>query len=635
MHNLLHYDKFILNNSIYRNNKFLNQLPLYQFFDKLISIPTTPNKKHDECESLNGYDELQKICNRLGNILDKITGISTLVDADNNKNNITCKYLDYFIQEEIEKEQCDSKNLPSLYEALNKYKDSYLNYKCDFVQNTNNDTTIYHTIKQVNFYAEYLYWLNQNYNNITNANKTDYYEFLNVCVLYYNRLLKHDTCIEINKYQTQLNEFKKEYDQALEAIKITHKDINPIPMHDENRAKESCSTDSKKVQELESDVFTYFSTIPSGIRAQPISPRPALSNSGDTIQADAPEDSQGSTFTPLGTYLRRNKLIDRNRMDEKQDDNYKLLSDASRIPHNIAYQPYISIQNSIFYKIYQEFDKTCARQYYDGDDSCYFESFDGSSLSDNVISILKILYSNLYRVYVSSVTDNNDYFPDYLDEVENIGCICLKYWLYDQIVSRGLSESENKILFNGYQNYINGKTQYIPENYCNFSELSLNHINTLKNIYALYTIFYNNTKISEACNNDKCKYKDYFGKGLDDFINSIKRCTSNSPNDNYCNEFNEFIKMCKKNSEYAGILIYDEPVQSTSGKTGKYLLSVEKYRNEPLHIYLKNEKLLNFVKTSDFLSNKKNTIAATSIVGSAIGLPSIFYYLYKVNQNPI
>ncbi|CAI7718380.1 PIR protein [Plasmodium vivax] len=290
---------------------------------------------------------------------------------------------------------------------------------------------------------------------------------------------------------------------------------------------------------------------------------------------------------------------------------------------------YISIRNSTFYKMFQEFDKSCVNTYYDAGDSCYYVGFEGSSLSVNVISLLKKLYSNLYRVYVSSETVNNDYFPDYLDEVEKIGCICLKYWLYDQIVSRGLSESETKILFNGYQNYINGKTQYIPKDYCNFSELSLNHINTLKNIYALYTIFYNNTNISEACNNDKCKYMDYFGKGLDDFINSIKRCTSNSPNDNYCNEFNEFIKMCKTNSEYAGILIYDVPVQSTAGTKGKYLLSSEKYQNGSLYIYLKDKNMLNLLKTSDFLSNKKSTIAATSVVASAIGLPSIFYYLYK------
>ncbi|SCA60543.1 Plasmodium vivax Vir protein, putative [Plasmodium vivax] len=151
----------------------------------------------------------------------------------------------------------------------------------------------------------------------------------------------------------------------------------------------------------------------------------------------------------------------------------------------------------------------------------------------------------------------------------------------------------------------------------------------LKNIYALYAIFYNNTNVSETCNNDKCKYTDYFGKGLEDFINSFKKCTSNSPNDNYCNEFNEFIKMCKENSEYAGILIYDVPTKSEAGTTGKYLLSIEEYKNKPLYIYLKNENLLNLLKTSDFLSNKKSTIAATSVVGSAIGLPSIFYYLYK------
>ncbi|SCA83701.1 VIR protein [Plasmodium vivax] len=285
---------------------------------------------------------------------------------------------------------------------------------------------------------------------------------------------------------------------------------------------------------------------------------------------------------------------------------------------------YVSIRNSEFYKIYKEFDESCEKYRYDNGASCYDEMLEDPSLSDNVISILKNLYSNIYKVYASNERKNNDYFEELLPEVKKIGCICLKYWLYDQIISKGLEESQITGLFKGYETYINGKIKGASRNYCNISDLSLNHINMLKNIYALYAIFYNNTNVSETCNNDKCKYTDYFGKGLDDFINSFKKCTSNSPNDNYCNEFNEFIKMCKENSEYAGILIYDVPTKSEAGTTGKYLLSIEEYKNKPLYIYLKNENLLNLLKTSDFLSNKKSTIAATSVVGSAIGLPSIF-----------
>ncbi|SCA81768.1 VIR protein [Plasmodium vivax] len=290
---------------------------------------------------------------------------------------------------------------------------------------------------------------------------------------------------------------------------------------------------------------------------------------------------------------------------------------------------YISILNSKFYKIYNEFDKSCDNDYYDRGVSCYDEYLEDSSLSENVITILKNLYSNLYRVYASNETQNNDYFEGIRPEVRKIGCICLKYWLYDQIESKGLDKAQIKELFEGHGKYIKGKIMNYRKNYCNFKELSLNHINMLKNIYALYTVLYNNNGKYKTCHNNKCMYLEYVGKGLDELINGINNCSSNPSSINYCDQLEEFLDLCKKDNEDSGISIYKEGKKGEAEKAGKYLLSVEKYKNEPLYIYLKNEKLLNFLKTSHFLSNKKSTIAATSVVGSAIGLPSIFYYLYK------
>ncbi|KMZ94925.1 hypothetical protein PVMG_05536 [Plasmodium vivax Mauritania I] len=293
---------------------------------------------------------------------------------------------------------------------------------------------------------------------------------------------------------------------------------------------------------------------------------------------------------------------------------------------------YNFIADSGFYKTYKEFNISCTNYQTDGNASCPNNTLANLNPGTNVTDLLNKLYSNLYRVYASNKTQNNDYFEGIRPQVEKIGCICLKYWLYDQIVSKGLEESEIKKLFEGYEEYINGKIVGAPKNYCNFSELSLNQINTLKNIYGFYAILYDNTRNSETCKNDNCKYMDYFGKGLDEFINGINNCTSNSPNKNFCNEFNEFVKMCKDINEYAGISIYDEGTKSKDGTAGKYFLFDEKYQNEQLYIYLKDKKLLNFVKTSHFVLTKNNTtIAATSVVGSAIGLSSIFYYLYKVN----
>ncbi|CAI7717565.1 PIR protein [Plasmodium vivax] len=290
------------------------------------------------------------------------------------------------------------------------------------------------------------------------------------------------------------------------------------------------------------------------------------------------------------------------------------------------------IADSVFYKIYEEFDISCDLNPYDNSASCPPDSLSDSTISEKVINLLKALYSNLYRVYFTSNDKTNDYFDnDYnRTEVKKIGCICLKYWLYDQIITRGLVESEIKELFNGYKNYINGKIKHIPKDYCNINELDLNYIKTIKKIYALNTFLHTYNKNSNNCNSNSCKYMEYFGEGLDEFIYGINNCTNNLSNKNYCNQLNEFINMCKNDNEYAGISIYYENTKSKAESEGKYLLSVETYENKLHYMYIKNKEVLNLLKNSHFLnSQNRTTIAATSVVGSAIGLSSIFYYFYK------
>ncbi|KMZ88680.1 hypothetical protein PVBG_06087 [Plasmodium vivax Brazil I] len=269
-----------------------------------------------------------------------------------------------------------------------------------------------------------------------------------------------------------------------------------------------------------------------------------------------------------------------------------------------------------FYEIYKVFDKLCTDSDFNDDNvSCY----NYSAESSNVIGILKNLYSNLYRIYDTTQNLNETYFGNNYSEDEKMFYISLKYWLYDQIIIKGLQEKEIEEIFTGLENHIKTKIIETFKNSCVFNKLTLDEIKRLKNIYALYTVLYENNEEFETCNNNTCMYLEYFGKGLDEFINSINSCS----------------KLCKENNQYAKIYIYEYNMQGTKEDTRKYLLYSEENNNKPLYIYLNDEKLLNFVKTSNFLSNKKTTIAATSVVGSAIGLSSIFYYIYKVIHNDI
>ncbi|SCA59806.1 hypothetical protein PVT01_000043900 [Plasmodium vivax] len=292
-------------------------------------------------------------------------------------------------------------------------------------------------------------------------------------------------------------------------------------------------------------------------------------------------------------------------------------------------EEYSFIANSAFYKIYKEFDKLCNNYIGDLGESCPPATLGDSGTPPKVTDLLKKLYSNYYRVKEAYGGHNNSYFSDNLDEAKKIGCICLKYWLYDQTITKELEDDQINALFQGWQNHIESKISFTKLKPCKFYNLKKDEINNIKKVYALYTIFYGNKNNFGSCNSDTCRYMDYFGEGLDEFIKSINRCSSNLNRTDYCNEFKEFLDLCKEVNKDAGISIYDENTKTEDVTAGKYLLTVQTYENAPLYIYLKNEKLLNFVKTSEFLSNKSTTIAATSVVGSAIGLSSIFYYFYK------
>ncbi|SCA83721.1 VIR protein [Plasmodium vivax] len=295
---------------------------------------------------------------------------------------------------------------------------------------------------------------------------------------------------------------------------------------------------------------------------------------------------------------------------------------------------YVINEKSRFYRIYKVFDKLCT-SFNDNDDSCCTYSTNSWAESSKVTEILKDLYSNLYRIYATIPGTNNDYIDVVENEDYKLFYTSLKYWLYDQIIIKDLKETEINEIFTGWENYIKNNVQNPTSNTCVFNELTLDEIKRLKNIYALYTVLYANNGKFETCNISTCKYLEYVGKGLDELISSIKSCSNNSNRTNYCIEFKEFVDLCKEENEDAGISIYLENKKIEADHTGKYLLFSEKYNDQLLYIYLKDEKLLNFVKKSDFLSNKTTTIAATSVVGSAIGLSSIFYYFYKVILNDI
>ncbi|KMZ83367.1 hypothetical protein PVBG_06212 [Plasmodium vivax Brazil I] len=300
-------------------------------------------------------------------------------------------------------------------------------------------------------------------------------------------------------------------------------------------------------------------------------------------------------------------------------------------------EEYKFIEESNFYTIFKEFDWSCNdRRYINGDISCYPDDRSKLTGTEDVDTLLKTLYSNLYRVYYTIENNQNDYFDNNQYEVKKMGCIYLKYWLYDHITSKNFSESKITEFFEGINDHIKGQIDSFTKDHCNFNKLTLDEIKRLKKLYAFNTILYAGDKNSVNCNNSECNYMDYFEEALLEFINSIKNCSTNPSEKEYCNEFKDFLKICYENNTYSGIAVYNTYKGNIDNTSKKYLLFAEKYENEKLYAYIKDNTWLNWSKIDHIVNpQKRTTIAATSVVGSAIGLSSIFYYLYKVYLNHI
>ncbi|EDL42820.1 variable surface protein Vir21, putative [Plasmodium vivax] len=294
-------------------------------------------------------------------------------------------------------------------------------------------------------------------------------------------------------------------------------------------------------------------------------------------------------------------------------------------------EEYKFIEDSNFYKIYNELNWDCnSVNYNDSGSSCFKGTLDKWTNFTDVNDLLKELYSTVYRIYIAIIGNNNDYFDKHQSELKKIGYIYLKYWLYDKIMKANFDDSKIEKLFQGWNNFVEREIKRKPNNLCIFYSLKKDEIKKFQKIYAFNTILYaSDKKSSITCGNNQCKYMDYFEEALTEFINSIKKFSSVSSNNEYCKEFNEFLNVCKDENPYAGISINYEYKSYSSDHSKKYL-SVEEYKENPLYIYIKNNEWIKFDKIAHLLNTQNSTtIAATSVVGSAIELSSIFYYFFK------
>ncbi|SBT72381.1 PIR protein [Plasmodium ovale] len=191
--------------------------------------------------------------------------------------------------------------------------------------------------------------------------------------------------------------------------------------------------------------------------------------------------------------------------------------------------PYLKLSG--VYRFFREFNKKCST--IDDDFNC------NSQLSNLKGQEAKELYIKFMRNIMKLSKEYNHYFNkiDNGNEVEK-RCIYLKYWLYHQILTNGMEESDIDILLTSLSSETN---YFLNDSYsCKFYKMIKKEIRELTKLYD-YFLFYNIHKKYTVIDNKKnnsahCIYL----KGVHDLFNKKKdECNKNGSD--LCNEFNSYI----------------------------------------------------------------------------------------------
>ncbi|SBT72600.1 hypothetical protein, conserved, partial [Plasmodium ovale] len=163
---------------------------------------------------------------------------------------------------------------------------------------------------------------------------------------------------------------------------------------------------------------------------------------------------------------------------------------------------------------------------------------------------------------------------------------------------------------------------------CTFNELKWDEHQKLKSIYAFLLIYYSNI---DAFNENKiieCKYMDYIGKGLKEYHDTLKRCSSKMEQSNYCKEFNELNEIYKEDYIHWKTSTADNEYIYYGDDTVNCALQIESLK-DPLHLSYWNKKEKLHLINYPFNSQKSAVISTSSAIGATAGISLFLIYLYK------
>ncbi|SBT02125.1 PIR Superfamily Protein [Plasmodium ovale curtisi] len=285
---------------------------------------------------------------------------------------------------------------------------------------------------------------------------------------------------------------------------------------------------------------------------------------------------------------------------------------------------YDFLKTLIFSQIYQKFTHEYKTDT-DGDTYCN-EVKENLTIPDGYIDNISHFCNVLYHILANVRKWKNDLYDEITDD-DRMYCISLKYWLYEEKENLPFYSNIDNA-FESLKNKLEDKLNVKLSVPCTFTELNLNDIKKLRQIYAFALIYYSNIKIFKEQTNIYCKYLSYLGSGLRAYYESDKECNKEKNESNFCKEFKEFQKT------YMGDNIY----VNTSRDYLDYHFREEDTENCPLVIEsLKDPLRLMYKEGIDrwYLSDQpvvslnSSIVSASSAIGATVGLSAFILYLFK------
>ncbi|SBT55966.1 PIR Superfamily Protein [Plasmodium ovale wallikeri] len=333
---------------------FLKSLPLYTFYEKLENRHEKEIEDPSHCNEIAEVDDCAyPVCAKVVNTLDSLGNNITVLDKesdDGDDSNRACLYLNEWLDNNIRIYGCNHTKVDLIYDKLNeKMGKLKLKNNCNFEKSKyiNNDLNYVSAKKKLYYFSENLYWIYKKKLGKQKEEKQLFEKYLRDCSATYNSQLKNDFCKTHRLYESELDDFKKQYTETSSFLQSCYPEIDITPLHHYDKSETKCVGEKiyNESEEKPEDMFRYIQTKKINTEDQDAKQMEGDAYNKFDILSKGVVPFIGFSFvifiilfilykfTPYGLWMRR-RLSKKNMMS----DNIDLLNTQSLMEHNPEYE---------------------------------------------------------------------------------------------------------------------------------------------------------------------------------------------------------------------------------------------------------------------------------------------------------